>query len=136
MDQLTSANMVATALFGDGAAASVVRTGEAGIARIEGAGEHMWPDSLDIMGWKVDPTGLGVIFDRAIPPFAEENVGAAVDGILSRIGVDRDAVDRFACHPGGATVITALEPTLRLDPGTLAHQRLVLQETGKMAAPS
>ena len=77
MDQLTSANMVATALFGDGAAACVVRTGEAGLARIEGAGEHLWPDSLDIMGWKVDPTGLGVIFDRAIPPFAEEHVGAA-----------------------------------------------------------
>jgi alkylresorcinol/alkylpyrone synthase len=75
MDQLTKANMVATALFGDGAAACVVRTGETGIARIEGAGEHLWPDSLDIMGWKVDPTGLGVIFDRAIPPFAEEQVG-------------------------------------------------------------
>jgi alkylresorcinol/alkylpyrone synthase len=53
MDQLTSANMVATALFGDGAAACVVRTGETGLARIEGAGEHLWPDSLDIMGWKV-----------------------------------------------------------------------------------
>src|SRR3954453_6994813 len=62
MDQLTSANMVATALFGDGAAACVVRTGEVGLARIESAGEHLWPDSLDIMGWKVDPTGLGGSF--------------------------------------------------------------------------
>ena len=31
--------------------------GESGLARIEGAGEHLWPDSLDIMGWKVDPSG-------------------------------------------------------------------------------
>src|SRR4029078_1555630 len=45
MDQLTGANMVATALFGDGAAAAVVRTGENGLARIEGAGEHLWSDS-------------------------------------------------------------------------------------------
>jgi alkylresorcinol/alkylpyrone synthase len=136
MDQLTSANMVATALFGDGAAACVVRTGEAGLARIEGAGEHLWPDSLDIMGWKVDPTGLGVIFDRAIPPFAEENVGAAVDGILARIGVERASVDRFTCHPGGAKVITALEATLRLDQGTLDHERAVLEEYGNMSAPT
>jgi alkylresorcinol/alkylpyrone synthase len=136
MDQLTSANMVATALFGDGAAACVVRTGEAGLARIEGAGEHLWPDSLDIMGWKVDPTGLGVIFDRAIPPFAEEHVGAAVDGILARIGVERSSVDRFTCHPGGAKVITALEATLRLDQGTLDHERAVLEEYGNMSAPT
>ena len=136
MDQLTSANMVATALFGDGAAACVVRTGEAGMARIEGAGEHLWPDSLDIMGWKVDPTGLGVIFDRAIPPFAAEHVGVAVDGILERLGVARDRVDRFACHPGGAKVITALETTLRLGQGTLDHERVVLEENGNMSAPT
>ena len=136
MDQLSAANMVATALFGDGAAACVVRTGEAGLARIEGAGEHLWPDSLDIMGWKVDPSGLGVIFDRSIPPFAEEHVGPAVDGILARIGVARDDVDRFACHPGGAKVITALETTLRLDQGTLDHERTVLEEYGNMSAPT
>jgi alkylresorcinol/alkylpyrone synthase len=136
MDQLSAANMVATALFGDGAAACVVRTGESGLAHIEGAGEHLWPDSLDIMGWKVDPTGFGVIFDRSIPPFAEEHVGAAVDGILKRIGVARDSVDRFACHPGGAKVITALEATLRLDQGTLGHERAVLEAYGNMSAPT
>lgn len=138
MDQLTPANMVATALFGDGAAACVVRAGagEAGIARIEGAGEHLWPDTLDIMGWKVDPTGLGVVFDRSIPPFAEQQVGPAVDGILSRLGVARESVDRFACHPGGAKVITALETTLRLETGALDHEREVLRQYGNMSAPT
>ena len=136
MDQLSAANMVATALFGDGAAACVVQSGASGLARIEGAGEHLWPDSLDIMGWKVDPSGLGVIFDRSIPPFAEEHVGSAVDGILARIGVARNAVDRFACHPGGAKVITALETTLRLDQGTLDHERAVLEQYGNMSAPT
>ncbi len=138
MDQLTPANMVATALFGDGAAACVVRagSGEEGLARIEGAGEHLWPDTLDIMGWKVDPTGLGVIFDRSIPPFAEQEVGQAVETILSRIGVARGSVDRFACHPGGAKVITALETALRLDQGALDHEREVLRQYGNMSAPT
>jgi len=138
MDQLTPANMVATALFGDGAAACVVRAdpGEAGLGRIEGAGEHLWPDTLDIMGWKVDPTGLGVIFDRSIPPFAEQEVGPAVETILARLGIARDSVDRFACHPGGAKVITALETTLRLAQGTLDHEREVLRQYGNMSAPT
>lgn len=138
MDQLTPANMVATALFGDGAAACVVRAGsdEEGVARIEGAGEHLWSDTLDIMGWKVDPAGLGVIFDRSIPPFAEQEVGRALEGILSRIGVARGSVDRFACHPGGAKVIMALETTLRLDQGTLDHEREVLRRYGNMSAPT
>jgi len=138
MDQLTPANMVATALFGDGAAACVVRanSSESGLARIEGAGEHLWPDTLDIMGWKVDPTGLGVIFDRSIPPFAEQQVGPAVETILARLGIARDSVDRFACHPGGAKVITALETTLRLAQGALDHEREVLRQYGNMSAPT
>ncbi len=136
LDQLTSANIVATALFGDGAAACVVRAGDEGAARIEGAGEHLWPDSLDIMGWKVDPTGLGVIFDRAIPPFAATHVGGAVDGILARLGLSRRDVDRYACHPGGAKVITALEQALSLDQGTLDIEREVLESHGNMSAPT
>ena len=144
LDQLTSANIVATALFGDGAAACVVASDGAGegagerrgVAAIEGAGEQLWPDTLDIMGWKVDPTGLGVIFDRAIPPFAEAQVGAAVDGILARLGLARRDVDRFACHPGGAKVITALESALSLDQGTLDIERAVLEQHGNMSAPT
>jgi alkylresorcinol/alkylpyrone synthase len=140
-DQPTKASIVASALFGDGAAACVVRSGEAadadgGIGGIEGAGQHMWADTLDIMGWNVDDTGLGVIFDRAIPPFAEQNVGQAVEGILAGLGLGAPDVDRFACHPGGAKVITALETALRLEQGTLDHERDVLAECGNMSAPT
>src|SRR5258707_905563 len=61
LDHLTKANMVAIALFTDGAAACVLRTGDAGLASIEGAGQHLWPDTIDIMGWNIDDRGLGVI---------------------------------------------------------------------------
>src|SRR5476649_311110 len=140
-DQPSKANIVASALFGDGAAACVLQAGvlqtsRGGGTRIEGAGQHLWPDTLDIMGWAVDDKGLGVIFDRAIPPFAEAKVGAAVDGILQRMGVPRCSVDRFACHPGGAKVITALETTLHLDQGTLDHEREVLADYGNMPGPT
>jgi alkylresorcinol/alkylpyrone synthase len=136
LDELTKANIVATALFGDGAAACLLRTGDGGIAAIEMSGQHTWPGTLDIMGWSVDPLGLGVIFDRAIPPFAEANMAPAVQGILSRSGLTLADIDRFAFHPGGQKVITALERAFSLGPGSLDHERAILSEFSNMSAPT
>jgi alkylresorcinol/alkylpyrone synthase len=136
LDELTKANIVATALFGDGAAACVLRADEGGIATVEMDGQHTWPDTLDIMGWSVDPQGFGVIFDRAIPPFAEEHIAPAIAGILNRSGLELADVDRFACHPGGSKVITALERALSLEQGALDHERTVLADYGNMSAPT
>lgn len=136
IDKLTNANIVATALFGDGAAACLVRAGDGGLASIEMSGQHLWPDTLAIMGWDVDPEGLGVIFDRSIPLFAEAKAAAAVDSILVRGGLERSGVDRFACHPGGAKVIEALERALSLASGTLAEEREILADYGNMSSPT
>jgi alkylresorcinol/alkylpyrone synthase len=136
LDELTSANIVAIALFGDGAAACVVRSGGAGLAEITAAGEHTWPDSLDIMGWNVDPLGFGVIFDRAIPTFAEANLRPAMHGMLAGMGLTLDGVDRFVCHPGGSKVIEALEKSLDLGQGALTFEREVLSDHGNMSAPT
>lgn len=136
LDKLTKENIVASALFGDGAAACVLKSGVEGLASVEMSGQHTWPATLDVMGWSVDDTGLGVIFDRAIPPFAEANMAAAVSGILAPSGLALSDVDRFACHPGGAKVITALERSLSLDQGSLDHERDVLTNYGNMSAPT
>ncbi len=136
MDKLTKENIVATALFADGAAACVLQSGARGLASVEMTGQHTWPGTLDIMGWNVDDTGLGVIFDRAIPPFAEANIGPAVASILARADLVPADVDRFACHPGGAKVITALERALSLDQGALDIERKVLADFGNMSAPT
>lgn len=136
LDKLTKENIVATALFADGAASCLLRAGENGIATFEMAGQHNWPDTLDIMGWSVDPEGLGVIFDRAIPPFAQANMAPAVAGILARGGLERRDIDRFVCHPGGAKVIDALERALSLEGGALDHEREVLANFGNMSAPT
>lgn len=136
LDEPTKANVVATALFGDGAAACVLRTGGGGAAAIAGGTQILWPDSLDIMGWTVDDPGLGVVFDRAIPPFVEEHMAEAVDRITARQGMRAQDVQRFTCHPGGAKVITALESSLELQTGTLDHERAVLRDYGNMSAPT
>jgi len=136
LDSDDPAAIVATALFGDGAAAAVVQAGEGGIATITGSGERMWPDTLGIMGWRVEDPGLAVIFDRAIPPFVEAELAAAVDGMLDDLGRDREAIDRFCCHPGGVKVIDAIETALMLPVGTLDLERDVLNDCGNMSAPT
>jgi alkylresorcinol/alkylpyrone synthase len=135
LDELTKANIVATALFGDGAAACILGT-EGGLAALEGAGEHTWEETLDIMGWNVDPLGFGVIFARAIPPFVEEKLAPVMTAFLERMDLRAADIDRFVCHAGGAKVIAALEHALRLDQGSLDHERAVLADCGNMSAPT
>ena len=133
---LTKADIVATALFGDGAAACVLRSGEDGFATLSASAQHTWPETLDIMGWRVDPTGLGVIFARSIPPFARQHLRPAMDGMLARDDLAVEDVDRFICHPGGMKVIEALEQALTLGQGALDHERDVLADHGNMSAPT
>jgi alkylresorcinol/alkylpyrone synthase len=136
LDRLTKANVVATALFGDGAAACILRAGDEGFAEVTGTGEHTWPNTLNIMGWDVDPQGFGVIFDRAIPPFAEAHLSDAVDAIFAAAEIERRDVDRLVCHPGGAKVIASIEQALSLEERSLDHERSVLSNFGNMSAPT
>jgi alkylresorcinol/alkylpyrone synthase len=135
-DELTKANIVAVSLFGDGAAAVILRAGDGGATRIENAGEHLWPDTLDIMGWSVDPEGFGVIFRRTIPEFIIANLNPAVMQILARMQLSFADIDRFICHPGGAKVVSALESALALDQGSLDYEREVLADYGNMSSPT
>lgn len=135
-DELTKANIVAASLFGDGAAALVLRAGDGGSTRVEASGEKLWPDTLDIMGWNVDPQGFGVVFSRAIPAFVVSELRPAVAEIVSRMGLSDSGIDRFICHPGGAKVITALEQALMLEHGALDCEREVIADYGNMSAPT
>jgi alkylresorcinol/alkylpyrone synthase len=130
-DRRAKANIIASALFGDGAAAAVLETGSqpGSLARIGASAEHTWPDTLD-----VDPLGLGVVLSRAVPRFIEQRLGAPAAAFVSRAGCDPRG--RFLCHPGGAKVVAAIETALRLRSGTLAHERAVLRDYGNMSSPS
>jgi alkylresorcinol/alkylpyrone synthase len=136
LDSNDPAAVVATALFGDGAAAAVVTGGEKSPIRIRGSGEKLWPDTLRIMGWDVEDPGLAVVFDRAIPPFIEAELALAVDEMCAAMGVSRSDIDRLCCHPGGVKVIDAIECALELNQGELNLEREVLRDYGNMSAPT
>jgi alkylresorcinol/alkylpyrone synthase len=136
LDSADPAAVVATALFGDGAAAAVVTSGEHSLARITGSAEKLWPDTLRIMGWDVEDPGLAVVFDRAIPPFIEAELAQAVDEMCAAIGIRREEIDRLCSHPGGVKVIDAIESALELPQGELNLEREVLNDYGNMSAPT
>ena len=136
LDSDDPAAVVATALFGDGAAAAVVSSGEHNLASIAGSAEKLWPDTQRIMGWDVEDPGLAVVFDRAIPPFIEAELAQAVDEMCAQLGISRSAIDRFCCHPGGVKVIDAIETALELNQGELNLEREVLRDYGNMSAPT
>jgi alkylresorcinol/alkylpyrone synthase len=132
-DDFSKSNIVATALFGDGAAAALISSSGEG-PRIVGGGEYTWPDSLDVMGWDVTRDGFKAIFSRDIPELVTTKLHDVTVAFLADYGLKLDEIDSFICHPGGAKVLDALEIAFELEPGTLGAARDVLREYGNMSA--
>ena len=130
---LSKSNLIATALFGDGAAAAVITTACDG-PQIAHWGEYTWRDSLDIMGWSVEDDGLGVVFSRDIPALTRTEFREAAVAFLESKGLTLADIDEYVCHPGGTKVLDALEQAFGLAPGGMAAPREVLRQFGNMSA--
>lgn len=134
-DEMTKSNIVATALFGDGAAAMVLMA-EADGPGIEHAGQHTWPDTINVMGWRVDDQGFGAIFDRSIPELVLNDLRPVANAFLERSHIAMDEIDAFSFHPGGTKVVQSLETAFNLKQGSLVDEREVLAGFGNMSAPT
>ncbi len=150
----SKANIIGTTIFGDGAAAIVLRcarndgdddavvhakTTEMSAhskvkAHIRAWGEHTWPDSRDVMGWRMEDDGLGVIFSRSIPNLVRDKMRGVTDAFLHGLGLTQDDMDGLVVHPGGEKVLEALEACYDLPEGGLILAREVLAEHGNMSA--
>lgn len=133
-DRSAKADVISSALFGDGAAAVVLRAGSGDAAvSIGAAAEHTWPNTLDIMGWTVDPAGFGVVLSRSLPRFVEQRLAAPARRFVKAAKL---IAPQFVCHPGGAKVLDAIESALELQKGTLRDERDILRGHGNMSAPT
>ncbi|NNM98348.1 MAG: type III polyketide synthase [Candidatus Eremiobacteraeota bacterium] len=132
-NEITKSNIVATALFGDGAAAAVLSRSGSG-ARLTAAGEYTFPHSLDIMGWDVADDGLLAIFSRDIPALIARELRTILDDFLARNNLTIGEIDAFLSHPGGTKVLDALEATFAIAPGSLTDSRAVLRDYGNMSS--
>jgi alkylresorcinol/alkylpyrone synthase len=132
-DDQSFGNIIATALFGDGAGAAVLTTDGTG-PLVTGWGEHTWLGTLDILGWHATQRGLQVKLGRTLPSVARDGIREVTDEFLAAAGIELDDIDEFVCHPGGAKVLDALEAAFGLPAGGLVHARAILREYGNMSA--
>ena len=136
-NDLSKRNLVATSLFADGAAAALVIAGEVpGRLELVGSASTFWENTLDVMGWDVDGTGLHVVFAHDIPTIVRERVRPSLEEFLGRHGLDLSSMNHLVAHPGGAKVIAAYQHALDLPSERLDHARGVLRDHGNMSSPT
>ena len=133
-DDMSDANLVSCAFFGDGAAAALVTGGEMAGARVLDTESHLIPDSLDAMGFDLTDTGFHMVLSKDIPDILRRDIRGLVDGFLARNGLDRDQLSVFALHPGGKKVLEYLEEALDLPRDATQPSWDVLREFGNLSS--
>lgn len=128
------ANMVACALFGDGAAAALVHGGAAHGARILDTQSLLIPDSHDAMGFDLRDSGFHMVLTRSVPGLLRAELGAPVDQLLARHGLSREHLAAFVLHPGGQKILVYLEEELGIDRRKTQPSWDVLREYGNLSS--
>jgi alkylresorcinol/alkylpyrone synthase len=137
-EDLSIPNLIASGLFGDGAAAVVV-TGEnrpASGPRIVATRSVFYPDSEQVMGWNISETGFAIILSSEVPVVAREMLRPDVDAFLADHGLTRSDISSWVCHPGGPKVLEAMEESLETPPGALDVTWKSLREVGNLSSTS
>ncbi|MFC8917811.1 type III polyketide synthase [Streptomyces sp. NPDC057116] len=134
------AQMVATALFGDGAAAVVAcgarRGAPAGGPTVVAGRSRLYPDTERLLGWDIGGSGFRVVLDPAVPEVVRKNLGDEVDGLLADHGLHRRDVTAWVSHAGGPKVLDAVAEALDLPEDALAVSRRSLAQVGNLSSSS
>jgi len=137
-DDRSVANLVASGLFGDGAAA-VVAVGANRPApgpRILDSRSHLYPDSEQIMGWDVGAGGLKIVLDAQVPEIVQQYLGKDIRSFLAAHSLETKDVAAWVSHPGGPKVIEAIEAELDLGGDPLELTWRSLDQIGNLSSSS
>lgn len=138
----TAANLISTALFADGAAAVVLvgaeRARRMGVdgPTVRATRSVFYPDTEDVMGWRVSERGFGIVLSESVPTVALERLGPDVARFLADHDVPREQIASWVCHPGGPRVLEAMQRSLELDDAAVALSWKVLAEQGNLSSAS
>ncbi len=141
LNDRSKSNIIAAALFADGAAACLVVGDE--VERPKNAFSHpsimgslstIYPDTLDVMGWRISSEGFKIVLSKSIPSIVTTLVRTNIEELLSSYGMDIKDIRHYAAHPGGAKVMEAYAEALALSNGELRHSLDILRENGNMSS--
>jgi alkylresorcinol/alkylpyrone synthase len=141
-DDASTANLVASGLFGDGAAAVVMvgarRAAEVGIEGpcVLASRSRMYPDTERVMGWDVGGSGFRVVLSASVADVVAEHLGRDVKEFLADHGVEQADVGHWVAHPGGPKVLLAMQSALQLPEGALEPTWRSLAAVGNLSSVS
>ncbi len=137
-DDVSAANLVATGLFGDGAAAVVVAGADTGLPgpQIVDTRSSFYRDTEDVMGWDISENGFRIVLSPDVPLMVEQHLRADVDSFLSDHGLTRKDISSWIIHTGGPKVLEAVQETLELPAGALDASWECLRRVGNLSSAS
>ena len=138
---LSIPNLIASGLFGDGAAAAVVVGEDRAPAKPTGpevlaTRSVFYRDSERVMGWDISERGFQIVLSADVPEVVRQNLRSDVDAFLGERGLARRDIRSWVCHPGGPKVLQAMEEALELTPEALAVTWRSLREVGNLSSTS
>jgi alkylresorcinol/alkylpyrone synthase len=141
-EDLSVANLIASGLFGDGAAC-VVGVGAARARaqgrpgpRVVSTRSRFYPDTERVMGWDVGEGGFKIVLSATVPDVVRTYIASDVDAFLGDHGLERADIATWVCHPGGPKVLEAFEQALGLTKDDLAITWRSLREVGNLSSSS
>jgi alkylresorcinol/alkylpyrone synthase len=134
------ANLVASGLFADGAAAVVAVGTDHPAAqrgpRVIDTRSHLYPGTEHIMGWDIGTSGLSIVLDPQVPALVQQYLPTDVGQLLTAHQLSISDISQWVSHPGGPKVIQAIESALDLPPDALELTWRSLAEVGNMSSVS
>ncbi len=141
-EDLSIPNLIASGLFGDGAAC-VVMAGERRAAAMGLAGPHVvatrsvfYPDTEGVMGWNIGTDGFKIVLSAEVPDMVTRHLRGDVDRFLADQGLDYPDIATWIAHPGGPKVLEAMEAVFPLPEGALERTWRSLREVGNLSSAS
>jgi predicted naringenin-chalcone synthase len=118
-------------LWGDGCAASLVSADPVGFS-LDNFRAIVAADSRELMTWSVRDDGFDMVLSGQVPAAIHDTLNAGIGIVLGNKSVAE--IDLWAVHPGGKSVLDAVERALTLPPEALMPSRTVLRENGNMSS--
>jgi alkylresorcinol/alkylpyrone synthase len=134
------ANLIATGLFGDGAACVVAvgrdRAQPEGGPRVLASRSRFYPDTERVMGWDITDTGMQIVLAASVPAMVHKHIREDVDGFLTDHGYSRAEIGSWVCHPGGPKVLEAMQEALDIKREDLDVTWRSLDAVGNLSSAS
>ena len=118
-------------LFADGCAAAIVSAEPSGLEMIDFSSAIL-PDTSDYITWRVGASGFEMHLSGQVPSAIRNHLPGTLPVLLS--GMERQHITLWAIHPGGRTILDAVEGGLGIPHDALCCSRRVLRDYGNMSS--